>query len=55
MSTRMHFPLDPDGGCRFVGRGLGAHRLARDVTRTELAARSGVSPATVERIEATGE
>jgi transcriptional regulator with XRE-family HTH domain len=50
----MHFPLDPDDDCRFVGRGLRAHRLAQDVTQTELAARSGVSQATVKRIETTG-
>ena len=54
MSARMRFPLDIDDDCRFVGRGLKAHRRAQDVTLADLGSRSGVSLATVKRIESSG-
>ena len=48
------FNLSPHEAAVAIGAGLKRHRIAQNITQMELATRSGVSPATLKRIENAG-
>ena len=48
------FPLSPHEAAVAIGQSLKRHRIAGNLTQQALAARSGVSQATLKRIEAHG-
>ena len=48
------FGLTPHEAAVAIGTGLKRHRIAQNITQIDLAARSGVSPATLKRIENAG-
>lgn len=48
------FGLTPHEAAVQIGTGLKRHRIAQNITQIQLATRSGVSPATLKRIENGG-
>ena len=52
--TLFNFGLTPHEAAVAIGSALKRHRIAQNITQLELAARSGVSPATLKRIENAG-